>query len=140
MKVSPLIEARNGKLYSLSSGGEVPENALIPIELEWQKIECDNVHSSKVYDEAYLARLRESLQSEDYCDKYLMLLPLSRSRALQSESEKEAFVQAIFHAARRLKDCTRVVGCYIPKEFTRTEDKNAFVSQISSKHSHYIFL
>ena len=49
---------------------------------------------------------------------------------------EEAFVNACNHCARRIKDCTSVVGFEIPVEVS---DLEGFRDTLAKKHSQYIY-
>ncbi len=108
----------------------IEENSFFIINLSWQLIG----KSEDSYDEAFLAGLRDFLKKMDSLSSFAVIDVVSDS-ALTEESQKDDFIASIKHCARRIKDCSSVIGFVIPKEVER----ETFCSALLEKHSHYIF-
>lgn len=100
------------------------------ISIAWSKIGLDEEN----YDESFLAKLRDFFKSLEDKKIYAFILPLA-DKIPNSESEKENFIASFKHCARRIKDCTSIVGFAVPD----CVNQNIFMQELLAKHSHYIF-
>jgi hypothetical protein len=94
-----------------------------------------------IYDEEFLAKLRLTLKSREPLAERLALDPRQDSpawAALLSPPERDAaFVAAMTHAARRVKDCAAVKGFFLsalPPPLGKT-----LAAALAPKHPHYCF-
>lgn len=104
---------------------------ILCISIAWSKIGLDEEN----YDESFLAKLRDFFKSLEDKKIYAFILPLA-DKIPNSESEKENFIASFKHCARRIKDCTSIVGFAVPD----CVNQNIFMQELLAKHSHYIFL
>ncbi len=86
------------------------------------------------YNEEFLAQLRDALKVLEENESYAVICPLCDGEA-NDQAAKEAFVAAMKHAARRIKDCENVVGFEIPENLPA----DFFVEELSAKHQQYVF-
>lgn len=95
-----------------------------------------------VYDESLLACLRTFLKKLETAGGWVVISPVYESDSARASSDAfgnaEALISAISHAARRVKDCTSVIGIEIPQNFS-TEESDSLKAELSRKHSHYIY-
>ena len=157
MKIDAQFESKNGKLYALKTGEKADTGAFIPFdsgvlsgasseiaETEAQRFSEDKGKilavyvplraaeiSENIYDEMYLAALRVFLKSIEAYGAYAVVVPISDCSA-------ERLTQAMCHTARRIKDCTAVIGFAIPDALTESEAA-AFTDAMSAKHAHYVY-
>lgn len=84
-----------------------------------------------VYNERLLADIHDKLADESGWF-YIDLIPNDGVGAKQ-------FIDAIYHVARRLKDCANIAGVVIPAMMFEEGDGavQSLVAKISSKHSQY---
>ena len=157
MKLDARFESKNGKLYALKTGEKADTGAFIPFdsgvlsgasseiaETEAQRFSEDKGKilavyvphraveiSENMYDEMYLAALRVFLKSIEAYGAYAIVVPISDCSA-------ERLTQAMCHTARRIKDCTAVIGFAIPDALTESE-ATTFTDAMSAKHAHYVY-
>ena len=134
MKIDTLFTIKDNKLYKLEDNSEVALDSLKKIELPWSQIELEPEH----YNEELLAKLREDLKNMEETGTFAIIVPVTDRQVgtPDEDYDQEAYIAACNHAARRIKDCTSVVGFEIPSEI---EEKEDFVETISKKHSQYIY-
>ena len=134
MKLDPLFTIKNNKLYKISDDSEVALDSLKKIELPWSKLELEPEH----YNEELLAKLRDDLKGMEETGDFAIIVPVTDRKiaAANEDYDETAYIAACNHGARRIKDCTSVVGFEIPAEI---EDQEDFVDTLSKKHSQYIY-
>lgn len=131
MKTEPVFYSKENKLYKISDNSCVNLNDLKKIKLSWAKIEPKD----EIYDEEFLANLRNELKSLENVQKFVILVPVI-DKSLKNQEQIELFINAFNHTARRVKDCTNVVGFEIPCEIKNADD---FIEALSKKHPQYIY-
>lgn len=147
MKLDPQFKSQSNKLFFLS-GTEfnakeslnVSSENLAASNFEASKLLCISVLWSQIgfdeenYNENFLASLRDNLKSFEEKKIYAFILPVA-DKIPESELEKENFTASFKHCARRIKDCTSVVGFAVPDCINQQN----FIEELSAKHKHYIF-
>ncbi|MGN0729760.1 substrate-binding and GGDEF domain-containing protein [Treponema sp.] len=84
-------------------------------------------------NELFLAEFREWLKKLESKNSFAIIAPFTEKNGGQADGE---LITASFkHCARRIKDCENVIGFSIPGG----ADPEFFISELSEKHSHYIF-
>lgn len=131
MKLAPLFTVKNNKLYKIEDNTEVDLASLRRIEIPWTTVEMED----EIYNEEFLATLREELKKLELLKTFAILVPIV-DKSLDSAEAQESFINAFNHTARRIKDCTSVVGMEIPTEL---KDYQAFIDTLSIKHEQYIY-
>ncbi len=127
MKLERQFEARNGKLYKISTNEEfLPEKRTV----KWSEVEAE----AENYNESFLASLRNELKSLEEQGKFVVI-DFVADKSCENAGEKTQFVEATKHTARRIKDCASVVGFFVPNDI----DKNLFIGELLKKHNHYSF-
>ncbi len=154
MKLSPLFYVKNNQLYKIADDSIVElkdlpcisakaltynTNPYFFIEIPWSLVEIE----SELYNEDFLAGLRDFLKKFEEKDQFAIIRPLA-DKALASEDEVEAFIAAFNHAARRVKDCTSLIGMELSKElltkgFGEGSPATAFMETLAIKHDHYLY-
>lgn len=134
MKLDPLFTIKNNKLYKIADQKETDLNSIKKINLPWSQLELEPEH----YNEELLAKLREDLKAMEESGKFAIIVPVADRTVAEPENDYDqyCFIAACNHAARRIKDCTSVVGFEIPKEIN---DQEEFVTTLSKKHGQYIY-
>lgn len=131
MKTEPVFYSKENKLYKISDNSLVNLNNLKKIKLSWAKIEPKD----EIYDEEFLANLRNELKSLENVQNFVILVPVI-DKSLKNQEQTELFINAFNHTARRIKDCTNVVGFEIPCELKNIDD---FIETLSKKHPQYVY-
>lgn len=131
MKLDPLFKINNNKLYKISDNSQVELSSLKKIELPWSKLELEPEN----YNEELLAKLRDDLKEMETTETFAIIVPIV-DKPFTNEEDEESFVAACNHAARRIKDCTSVVGFEIPAE---VKDIQNFADTLAIKHAQYIY-
>ena len=138
MKFDPIFKQENHSLVKIDSGEIYPCSKIQILDVLWSQIEP----TTEEYDEDFLAKLRLELKEyEQEAEKYLVIRPVAADKAslLQDAAIREQYVAAVKHCVRRLKDCTAIIGLFVPKEFSDEEEINYFMEEIYPKHKHYVF-
>ena len=94
------------------------------------------------YDESFLAMLRDMLKAleEDGC--HAIIVPVVNDVVFKDSDNTSYFTAAMKHCARRIKDCTSVIGFEIPAGFAAYPDAallEEYIDELSKKHQHYVF-
>ena len=131
MKLAPIFTVKNKKLYKIADGSEVDSSSLKKITVSWSTVELDD----EVYNEEFLANLREELKSLEAAGQFAVIVPLV-DKALDTPEAEEAFINAFNHTARRVKDCTSLAGMELPPAL---KDKQAFIDTLAIKHAQYVY-
>lgn len=103
------------------------------INLNWTQVGCDE----DSYNEEFLAGFRDFLKVLDDKKKFAFIVPVA-DKSFASDSDKDAFVASMKHCARRIKDCSSVVGFAVPSVQLEV-DSAFFMEELSAKHKHYVF-
>ena len=131
MKLDPIFTVKNMKLYKIADGSEVDTSTLKRINIPWSTVEIED----EVYNEEYLASLRDQLKAMEEAGTFAVLVP-EADKALDTPEQEEAFINAFNHTARRVKDCVSVAGMELPPQL---KDKQAFMDTLAIKHAQYVY-
>lgn len=147
MKLEPLFKSQDNKLYFLDGteadlsksltldakdcNSSAPDSPFYCINLSWTLTGLDE----DSYNEELLAALREFLKELEEKKAFAFINPVCDAPC-QTELQKENLTLSMKHAARRIKDCTSVIGFAIPQE----SSSDFFIEELSAKHKQYIFL
>lgn len=127
MKLEKLFEVKDSKLFKIG-GEEVPATGMEKA-LKWSEVEA----GPEEYDEAFLASFRDELKSLEEKSSFVFIEP-----QIDKDAPIDQFIAAMKHTARRIKDCTSVVGFAIPVQMTRDEAA-AYIEELSQKHAQYVY-
>lgn len=121
----------------------VKENGLFAIKVKFEKVSLGDGN----YNEELLASLRDFLKVAEEKGVFGFIIPTSDKKVEDSDSADE-LISAMVHVARRIKDCTSVIGFSIPVALLE-KDKGGdlgenswsrwFVNDMNVKHSHYVY-
>ena len=139
MKLEAVFTVKNNKLYFIADDREADVKNLKKIAVSWKEVELDD----EVYNEEFLAKLRDQLKSLEEKNEYAFLLP-SVDKAFEKAEQKEAFINAMNHTARRVKDCRSLAGFQLPAEILKKglkdgSDAANFIEVLAKKHEHYVY-
>ena len=139
MKLDPIFTVKQNKLYKISSGEEVNPSGFSRIEIKWSKVELQ----SQIYNEEYLADLRNDLKNLEIKNRFAILVPLV-DKNLDTSEETEAFIDTCNHTARRVKDCISVAGFELPAKliaggFGAGSPAADFMEKLAIKHAQYVY-
>lgn len=162
MKFEPLVKSKNNELYFISDESKISlekinysnaadcvnlcvpnDNNVNAIYADWKDIELEQ----GLYNEELLASLREYLKKLEENKKFAFIVPVSQKEFNDADCTSE-FIAAMVHLARRIKDCTSVLGFAIPADFIKKDSLNGFdenswtqwfISEMAVKHSHYVY-
>jgi len=127
MKLERFFEVKNGLLFTMD-GTEVPVSSDMVKSVKWSDVEPE----PEAYNESYLADLRTALKNLEEEKKFVVIEPV-----VDKDYSDEAFIAAMSHTARRIKDCVSVIGFAIPEKFATSKDE--FMAELLRKHGHYCF-
>ena len=131
MKLEPVFFVKENKLYKIDENSPFDTNQLHKIEILWSKVELED----GIYNEEFLASLREQLKSLEVQKKFAILVPVI-DKPLENFEQIESFINTCNHTARRVKDCISVAGFEIPCRITNYHD---FIEVLSKKHAQYVY-
>ncbi len=131
MKLEPIFTVKQNKLYKLSDDSQVDSATLKRIEIPWSTVEIED----EVYNEEFLALLRDQLKALDEAGSFAVLVPVV-DKSLETPEETELFINAFNHTARRVKDCVSVAGFELPAELKAAQD---FIDTLAIKHAQYVY-
>ena len=139
MKLDPIFTVKQNKLYKIADNSSVDTNTLRRIEIKWSTVEL----SDEVYNEEYLAQLRDELKSLEAQNLFAILVPVV-DKPLENAEQTELFINAFNHTARRVKDCISVAGFELPaqliqKGFEQGSPASDFMETIAVKHQQYVY-
>jgi len=131
MKFEKLFESKDNKLFTVK-GEEKAVTAAMIKSVKWNDVEGDE----EVYDEQYLAKLRDELKAVEEKGEFVFIEPVyDKKGAIPGQ-----FINAMKHTARRVKDCASVIGFAIPAEIADDADVvQVYVEKISEKHPQYVY-
>lgn len=135
MKLEAVFTINNNKLIKIADNSEFNTTTLIQETINWSTIEMED----EIYNEEYLADLRNKLKSYDEQGKFAVLVPVV-DKPLETPEQKELFINAYNHAARRIKDCVSVAGFVFP-EVTLSDAAflQDFMDTLAIKHAQYVY-
>ena len=131
MKLEPVFFVKENKLYKIEGNSPFAAEQLQKIEILWSKVELED----EIYNEEFLASLRDDLKSLEVQGKFAVLVPVI-DKPLENAEQIESFTNACNHTARRVKDCISVAGFEIPAEISDFQD---FIEILSKKHAQYVY-
>ena len=131
MKLEPIFTAKQNKLYKIADNSQVDTANLKRIEVPWSTVELEE----ESYNEEFLALLRDQLKKLEGEGKFAVIAPVV-DKHLESHEQEELFINAFNHTARRIKDCTSVVGMELVPQL---KDKQAFIDTLAKKHAQYVY-
>ncbi len=131
MKLDPVFTVKENKLYKISDNTVVDTATLKQIQIPWSKVEMED----EMYNEEFLASLRDQLKDMEPAEQYAILIPIV-DKPLETAEQIELFINAYNHTARRVKDCTSVVGFELPQELNAPQD---FIDALAVKHAQYVY-
>ncbi|MBO6177056.1 MAG: hypothetical protein J6O39_05900 [Treponema sp.] len=147
MKLEKLFDSRDNTLFDLN-GTEINlsncpvidakdfcekksgEDKVTAITVKWSYSGFDEEN----YNEEFLALFRDRLKELEETSKFAFIVPAADSDCTD-EIKKQAFADSMNHCARRIKDCTSVIGFSIPDECNASD----FMELLLKKHQHYVF-
>ncbi|HAH60932.1 MAG TPA: hypothetical protein DCL73_02395 [Treponema sp.] len=163
MKLEAQFENKSGKLFSIKTGREIRTDNLVRVDaasidaealssiefaaeftgcrsallglcLAWKTVEI----TPEVYNEEFLAALRDFLKNIEASDVYAVILPETDGTACGAALEQ--YTAAMVHAARRIKDCESVIGFSLPPELAADgEAASSFMNAMAVKHAQYVY-
>ena len=136
MKLDPLFYVKNNKLVFIEDNEPFDSANLERIEISWNTVELEN----EVYNEEYLANLREHIKKFETTSKFAVLVPIA-DKSLKTSEQIELFTNTFNHTARRVKDCISVAGMELPEQLikTGTENIQLFIETLAKKHAQYVY-
>lgn len=139
MKLDPLFYVKNNKLVFIEDNEPFDSANLERIEISWNTVELEN----EVYNEEYLANLREHIKKFETTSKFAVLVPIA-DKSLKTSEQIELFTNTFNHTARRLKDCINIVGFELIPELLESgidagSTARNFIATIAVKHAQYIY-
>lgn len=139
MKLEPLFSIQGNKLIKISDNKEADLSSFKKIALSWKQIEIED----ESYNEEFLAELREKIKPFDSTNQFVILLPVI-DKPFETPEQIEAFINAMNHSARRIKDCTCVAGFQIPQLLLEKGIKDDspvcnFMDTLAIKHAQYVY-
>lgn len=139
MKLDSVFYVKNNNLYKIADNSLVETENLKKIDVSWTTVEIQD----ELYNEEFLAKLREKLKSFDLQNIYVIIIP-KVDKELKTQEQAQSFINAFNHTARRIKDCVCVAGFALPSEIVKNgfgEDSFAknFIETLNIKHSQYVY-
>lgn len=162
MKFDPLVKVRENKLVKISDNSEISVENLNVVQLKniaveaagkkdrltacvcsWSEVEL----SEGNYNEELLAKFRDYLKKIEEKSSYAFIVPKAE-KSFADADQADSFIKSMVHLARRVKDCTSVVGFALASELLekdagKTLDENSwsqwFINEMNVKHSHYVY-
>lgn len=162
MKFDPLVKVVENKLVRLSDGlpvsaenlnivqadelekqGVPSAEVLTALVCPWKKIEIEE----GCYNEELLAKMRDFLKKLEESGSFAFVVPQAQ-KSFSSADEADSFIKAMVHTARRIKDCTSVLGFAVAAELMEKDagkklDENSwtqwFINEMNVKHGHYVY-
>lgn len=162
MKFDPLVKVVENKLVRLSDGSPVSAENLNIVqadELETQDVPSAEVLTALVcpwkkieieegcYNEELLAKMRDFLKKLEASGSFAFVVPQAQ-KSFSGADEADSFIKAMVHTARRIKDCTSVLGFAVAAELMEKDagkklDENSwaqwFINEMNVKHGHYVY-
>ncbi len=111
------------------SGSFTSENNMFyTVLLPWSLVG----ENAENYNEEFLANLRDWLKLLEGKNSFAIMTPVID---IELKDKKADLIASFKHCARRIKDCTSVIGFSIPD----AADKETFIKELSEKHKEYVF-
>lgn len=161
MKFDPLFKSENNKLVKIEgnavfnteklhliygeniSSAELPSESseLVGIQVKWSAVELQ----PGVYNEEFLAVMRDYLKLLEKYGRFAFIIPQT-VKQLPDTDTVQSYIDAMVHCARRIKDCTSVIGFAVPVELLEKDSdlgpnsySQWFVNEMNVKHGHYVY-
>ena len=161
MKFDPLFKSEKNRLVKIEnnktfnteklhliygeniSSAELPaeQSELAGIQIKWSAVELQ----PGVYNEEYLAVLRDYLKILEQHGRFAFIIPQT-VKELPDSDTVQSYIDAMVHCARRIKDCTSVIGFAVPAELLAKDSDLGpnsyaqwFVNEMNVKHGHYVY-
>lgn len=135
MKLEAIFTIKNNNLIKIADNSTVDPSSLIKETISWSTIEMEDEN----YNEEYLADLRNKLKAYDEQGNFAVLLPVV-DKPLETAEQKELFINAFNHTARRIKDCVSVAGFILPSEMlSDAAFIQDFMDTLAIKHPQYVY-
>lgn len=131
MKLERLFEVKDSRLFKVS-GEEVSLSSVKVKSVKWSEVE----DLPEEYNEEFLAGLRDELKALEEKKEFAFIEPVFDKQPA-GDSSIEQFTAAMKHTARRIKDCSSVIGFAIPAEIEA--EKDFYISELLQKHQQYCF-
>ncbi|MCK9169600.1 MAG: hypothetical protein M0P01_04225 [Treponema sp.] len=163
MKLEAQFKNKNGKLFSIKTGNEINTDSLIKVDavsgkipepafsefvertadrdtvllgicIAWSVIEI----SEGIYNEEFLAELRDFLKKIEQQGIYAVIIP--ETNGTVTGRSFASYTAAMVHTARRIKDCESVAGFALPAELAGDDSAvSSFIDEMAVKHAHYVY-
>ncbi len=134
MKLEALFTVKQNKLFLAKDDSAVNPDDFEKIPVKWSQVELDD----EVYNEELLAKLRDNLKALEAQNKFAILIP-EIDKAFETSDQKEAFINAMNHTARRVKDCISVAGFELPAKLLEAKIQGDFIETLAKKHAQYVY-
>ncbi len=134
MKLEALFTVKQNKLFSAKDDSAVNPADFEKIIVKWSEVEL----SDEVYNEELLANLRDNLKALEAQNKFAILIP-EIDKTFETSDQKEAFINAMNHTARRVKDCVSVAGFELPSKLLEAKIQGDFIDTLAKKHAQYVY-
>lgn len=134
MKLEALFTVKQNKLFLAKDDSAVNPDDFEKIPVKWSQVELDD----EVYNEELLAKLRDNLKALEAQNKFAILIP-EIDKAFETSDQKEAFINAMNHTARRVKDCISVAGFELPAKLLEAKLTCDFIETLAKKHAQYVY-
>lgn len=134
MKLEALFTVKQNKLFSAKDDSAENPADFEKIIVKWSDVELDD----EVYNEELLAKLRDKLKALEAQNKFAILIP-EIDKNFETSDQKEAFINAMNHTARRVKDCVSVAGFELPSKLLEAKLHADFIETLAKKHAHYVY-
>lgn len=133
MKLEKLFFEKDGKIFDASDKEVSLDGKFCAVK--WSDVESD----VEVYNEDFLAKLRDDLKEKEEKGEFVMIQPVVDKELTSDNSE--IFTAAMKHCARRIKDCVSVMGFCVPQELKSLGDDKVdfYKEELLAKHKHYVF-
>lgn len=151
VKDQKLISIDNTKTYNCADFVKIDDmskldagaaaDTIYLLEIPQSKVESE----PEVYDEAFLAGLRDCLKALEEKNVFAVVKVIPKSAEIAGgDLQNDAvcnYVACCKHTARRIKDCTSVTGFAIPDEYCGGVEAKAayYIDELYPKHKQYIF-
>lgn len=134
MKLEALFTVKQNKLFSAKYDSAVNPADFEKIIVKWSEVELDD----EVYNEELLAKLRDNLKALEAQNKFAVIIP-EIDKTFETSDQKEAFINAMNHTARRVKDCVSVAGFELPSKLLEAKLQGDFIDILAKKHAQYVY-
>lgn len=139
---------QNGQEHSFTITTDIAEAVeknydLVIYNVSWNKVEI----AEDGYNEEFLASLRDIFKDAEEKGIYILVNSCfdeptwSAEGSFSSVDKAFHFIEAMKHTARRVKDCSSVIGFALSPEAQKNLDKfcQDFYEALVKKHKHYLF-